>query len=154
MENTTTTQLDSLEAVTGKVEQSTIPIQGEVLTLTPVKFKNMGDLIVACTPIMGQVKMLELNKLQTGKADAETVIKLGNFLVEYKTEITTALALMSGKSEDWVGECDANEVTDLFLKCITVNIDFFIRRWFPSLLQHMQTIKNLTSLAGLNKSKG
>lgn len=151
MDEKTTTHIDSLEAVTGSVSVKTIPIQGEVLTISPVKFKNIPSLIRVASPIMEEVKTLKLNNLTASNAGSDTAMKVGVFLENYQQELTSALALMSGKSEDWVGECDANEITDLFLKCISVNIDFFTRRWLPTMSEHLNTVKQLTALVGSSK---
>ena len=155
METNKATHVDTLESVTGSVGVKTIPIQGLVIPISPVRFKNIPQLIVVATPIMEEVAKLKLNDLATTPtSNAAKAKEVGDFLIKIQKEDTTALALMSEMDEEWVENCDANEITDLFLKCITVNIDFFTQRWLPTLSTHLSTIKSLTALVGSSKSKG
>lgn len=154
MDDSKMTHVDTLESVTGSVVKKTIPIQGLVIPIQPVRFKNIPQLIVVATPIMEEVAKLKLNDLSANTDRATKAQEVGNFLVKYQKEVTTALALMSEMEEDWVGNCDANEITDLFLKCITVNIDFFTQRWLPTLSTHLSSIKSLIALVGSSKFNG
>lgn len=138
---------DTLEALTG-IELSTNPIQGEVVHIKPVVFRNIPQLIKVVSAMMDDIKGFELNKLSDGALPPELVSKLEVFLVERQDEVALALSLMARKEPEWVLECNAGEVTELFVKCVAVNMDFFIKKLLPSYVQHLPLLQKVFSLVG------
>lgn len=144
------THKDTLEALTG-ISLKTKPIQGEVLTINPVVFRNIPQLILTVSPLMDDIKEFKLNTVQGNGLPPELIDKLQTFLVEKQDAVALALALMARKDPEWVLECNADEVTDLFVKCVAVNIDFFIKRLLPSYAQHLPLLQKVFGLVGSTK---
>lgn len=139
---------DSIESLLPPFSIKTNPIQGEVIEIKPVIMRNFKDLILVCAPIMEDIKGLNLNKPDTSSKE-----KLYDFLENHTDNIIKAVALMSGKSEQFVEDCNMEEMTDLLIKCITVNIDFFIKRLTPTLSQQTAEVVKVIRLLGTTTSK-
>lgn len=141
---------DTLEALTG-ISLKTKPIQGEVVTINPVVFRNIPKLIQVVSPLMDDIKEFKLNTVKGNVMPPELIDKLQTFLVEKQDDVALALGLMARKDPEWVLECNADEVTDLFVKCVAVNIDFFIKKLLPSYAQHLPLLQKAFSLVGSTK---
>lgn len=148
--NIENTHKDTLEALTG-ISLKTKPIQGEVITINPVVFRNIPQLIQVVSPLMADIKDFKLNTVKGDGLPPELVDKLQTFLVEKQDSVALALGLMARKDPEWILECNADEVTDLFVKCVAVNIDFFIKKLLPSYAQHLPLLQKVFSLVGSTK---
>lgn len=139
---------DTIEGLLPPFGMKTNPIQGEVIEIKPVTMRHFKDLVIVSAPIMEDIKGLNLNNPKNIDKS-----KLYDFLENNSEAIIKAVSLMSGKSEDFVKDCNMEEMTELLIKCITVNIDFFIKRLMPSLSQQTAEVVKVIRLLGTTTSK-
>ena len=140
--------LSSIETVLPPFEVKTNPIQGEIITIKPVTMRHFKDLIKVTAPIFDGVKELKLNDPKGFDNQ-----KLQEFIEANFDNLVEATALMSGKTKDFILDCNMEEISDLFLKCILVNVDFFTKRLLPSLSVQVQNVTKVIRSLGMTTSK-
>ena len=94
-------------------------IDGEPLTIKPLKVGQMPAFLRAITPVMQQI----------GGDGIDWLALFG----ERGDDLLTAVSIAVGKPRAWVDELAADEAILLAAKVIEVNADFFTRTVMPKL---------------------
>lgn len=102
--------------------QSEVSINGETLTITPIKVKELAAFTRAISPMVGVFQM----------AGASHKI-LPELLLEHTDDFIQAVAVATRKPIEWVNELEVDELMTLAAAVIEVNADFFMTRVLPSM---------------------
>jgi hypothetical protein len=102
-------------------------IDGEPLSIKPLKVGQMPAFLRAISPVMQQLTASEIDWL--------------NLFGERGDDLLSAIAIAVGKSRAWVDELAADEAILLAAKVIEVNADFFTRTVIPKLDGLFATVK-------------
>ena len=115
-------------------------IDGEPLSIKPLKVGQMPAFLRAITPVMQQI----------GGDGIDWLTLIG----ERGDELLTAVSIAIGKPRAWVNELAADEAILLAAKVIEVNADFFTRTVMPRLNGEMGGLIARTSAAAAAVTAG
>ncbi|MFZ6775798.1 hypothetical protein ACO0LD_03125 [Undibacterium sp. Ji83W] len=108
----------------------TIIIAGESLPIQPFKVGRLPLVLTAVQPIayvlMGNAQGSKLDML--------------NLVIAHTDDSLNLLSVLANKPRDWVDGLDIDDAVTLLTALLEVNIDFFIQRVLPRLLQTIGTL--------------
>lgn len=107
---------------------------GEDLAITQIRTKHIPGVIRLCAPIFGPLAAL-------AKGDKDTDI--ANLVVEHADTVISLVAIGTGKTEEWVGELEIDELIEVGVAVIEVNASFFAKRVLPLITEKMARAGNL-----------
>lgn len=99
-------------------------ISGEVVTVRPIKVRDIQRFIQASAPLY--------EAFMTARSVEK--VDISSLLIEKLPQVLDFVAVGTGKDQAWVGELEVPDLTDLFFTVAEVNSDFFIKRVLPGLL--------------------
>ena len=109
-----------------------VAFRGEAVEVLPLQLRQLAAFTTATRPIMARV-FTAVGLLEEG-ATLHVGAVLFDLLEQDAASLCAALAIASGRDEDFIGGGTLAEVADLAEVVVEVNHDFFARR-LPALLE-------------------
>lgn len=159
---------DLMKMITTK--PATIDIYGEQVEIRALRVKQIPEILVIAAPYYDKLTAL-LKESKDFRAKVEKAVKDGtevptdapfdlsnldfyNLVSGNINNVVQLIALLSGRSKEWVEELELDHVVMLFLAIVEVNTDFFIKRLLPLLSEVMAEVIQPAVLAYLAKLNG
>lgn len=73
-------------------------------------------------------------------SDKSNPVDIAGVLLDNTESAISLVSALTGEPEAWLGELDIDEMVLLFTAVVEVNVDFFIKRVFPSLTGSMERL--------------
>ncbi|MFZ6872868.1 DUF6631 family protein [Undibacterium sp. Di27W] len=108
----------------------TIIIAGESLPIQPFKVGRLPVVLTAVQPIA----YVLMGNAETAKLD------ILNLVIAHTDDSLNLLAVLADKPRDWVDDLDLDDAVTLLSELLEVNLDFFVQRVLPRLLQAVGTL--------------
>ncbi len=112
-------------------EDELFTIGGEVLHIGPLKVRNIPAFTRAVRPCMAQL----------GGDDIDWL----GLVADHGEKIIAAMAIATGKTDEWVGDLECDDLLRLVQKVMEVNLDFFAHRLMPVM---RKTVTEMMSVVG------
>lgn len=109
---------------------------GEAVAVAPLTLAQVPAFARAVRPMMATLLQLVREQQTEGKIDVDIV----GLLDDHGEALIRAIAVATGKSEQWVGGLGLDETVRLVEKVVEVNFDFFIHRLLPTMMQTQATL--------------
>lgn len=126
MQTAQTTQTDDLTKVIPQTTSRTY--NGITIQIAPFKIGKLQRVLSAVQPIS--------HMLMNRQPDQQ--IDTGSLFLLYADDCLTLLEVLADQSREWVNELEQDEAFDLFSRLLEVNIDFFIRRVLPIMIDSLK----------------
>lgn len=122
-------------------EPPSVTVRGETVFITPIRVKQLS---LVTKTLAGLGKMFDSKK--------STHQQMMMMAFENADQVAHLCCACLGKEADWMDDCDAEELVEVFGKVLEVNLDFFIQRVFPSVSRVTAAILKDGVKAGLIKN--
>lgn len=137
----TETKVDDMEKMLPA--QTSVNIKGESININYIKVGKLSAVVAILQPM---AKYLPT----PGDTQRSNPIDVMSLVMNHTDDAVKLVALLTGKTDDWVKDLDIDELVLLLTAVVEVNLDFFIRRVLPSVSKAMEQLGG--SLLGVVKT--
>lgn len=138
--------LRQVVVISDLVDGSPVPVEVEII---PIKMGQLSRLMGVVAPIITVIRKVA----PVLKDEVKIRQALGQLLLSNPSEIMEMIAICTNKDLVWVENRDLDEVVKLALAVVEVNLDFFIQKLLPCVLQAMAQVGSVQK-AVANQSGG